>query len=105
MDVSTDSRRVQATDSDGELSPLEQEVLDEYAKLVGNLDNVRAEQLFTSTTYTDLITAFRHLSRTGSQTGCRDSRRVTRLRAKDDNCVYTAQSQCVQHCSTAGDLW
>jgi hypothetical protein len=37
MDISTDSRR---PDADPELSPLEQEVLDEYAKLVGNLDNV-----------------------------------------------------------------
>ena len=40
MDVSTDSRRAPATNGDAELSPLEQEVLDEYAKLVGNLDNV-----------------------------------------------------------------
>lgn len=40
MDVSTDSRRAPTTDGDNELTPLEQEVLDEYAKLVGNLDNV-----------------------------------------------------------------
>lgn len=34
-----DSRR-HASENEPELSPLEQEVLDEYAKLVGNLDNV-----------------------------------------------------------------
>jgi hypothetical protein len=38
MEVSTSSHRPPA-DSEPELSPLEQEVLDEYAKLVGNLDN------------------------------------------------------------------
>ncbi|KAK3721370.1 hypothetical protein LTR37_003246 [Vermiconidia calcicola] len=40
MDVSTDSKRSPLTDGEGELSPLEQEVLDEYAKLAGNLDNL-----------------------------------------------------------------
>lgn len=40
MDISTDSRRPPPTDGEGELSPLEQEVLNEYAKLVGNLDDV-----------------------------------------------------------------
>jgi hypothetical protein len=35
-----DSKRY-AQENEPELSPLEQEVLDEYAKLVGNLDNVR----------------------------------------------------------------
>ncbi|GAB7335690.1 hypothetical protein MBLNU13_g07999t1 [Cladosporium sp. NU13] len=39
MDSSTDSRRY-AQESEPELSPLEQEVLDEYAKLVGNLDDL-----------------------------------------------------------------
>jgi hypothetical protein len=39
MDSSTDSRRY-AHENEPELSPLEQEVLDEYAKLVGNLDDV-----------------------------------------------------------------
>lgn len=39
MDMSMDSRR-HASENEPELSPLEQEVLDEYAKLVGNLDNV-----------------------------------------------------------------
>jgi len=39
MDSSMDSRR-QAHENEPELSPLEQEVLDEYAKLVGNLDDV-----------------------------------------------------------------
>jgi hypothetical protein len=34
-----DSRR-HAQENEPELSPLEQEVLDEYAKLVGNLDDV-----------------------------------------------------------------
>lgn len=38
MDSSTDSRRY-AHENEPELSPLEQEVLDEYAKLVGNLDD------------------------------------------------------------------
>jgi hypothetical protein len=40
MDSSMDSKRY-AQENEPELSPLEQEVLDEYAKLVGNLDNVR----------------------------------------------------------------
>jgi hypothetical protein len=40
MDSSMDSKRY-APENEPELSPLEQEVLDEYAKLVGNLDNVR----------------------------------------------------------------
>lgn len=41
MEDPVDSRSNAATNGEGELSPLEQEVLDEYAKLVGNLDNVR----------------------------------------------------------------
>jgi hypothetical protein len=40
MDASTSSRQQAAVDGEGELSPLEQEVLEEYAKLAGNLDNV-----------------------------------------------------------------
>lgn len=40
MDSSSELRR-HTNDQEPELSPLEQEVLDEYAKLVGNLDNVR----------------------------------------------------------------
>jgi hypothetical protein len=39
MDSSMDSRR-NAHENEPELRPLEQEVLDEYAKLVGNLDDV-----------------------------------------------------------------
>ncbi|KAM0713332.1 hypothetical protein Q7P35_000784 [Cladosporium inversicolor] len=39
MDSPTDSRRY-AHENEPELSPLEQEVLDEYAKLVGNLDDL-----------------------------------------------------------------
>lgn len=39
MDPSIDSRR-HAHENEPELSPLEQGVLDEYAKLVGNLDDV-----------------------------------------------------------------
>lgn len=39
MDSSMDTKRY-AQEIEPELSPLEQEVLDEYAKLVGNLDNV-----------------------------------------------------------------
>lgn len=39
MDVSADTKR-HGQEYEPELSPLEQEVLDEYAKLVGNLDNV-----------------------------------------------------------------
>ena len=45
MDVSTDSRRAPTANGDGELSPLEQEVLDEYAKLAGNLGDVRLNSL------------------------------------------------------------
>jgi hypothetical protein len=39
MDSSMDARR-NAHETEPELRPLEQEVLDEYAKLVGNLDDV-----------------------------------------------------------------
>lgn len=53
MDLSTSSHHSpnnhdnNTTDtSDPELSPLEQEVLDEYAKLAGNLDNVLSPLLF-----------------------------------------------------------
>jgi hypothetical protein len=45
MDSSIDSKRY-AQETEPELSPLEQEVLDEYAKLVGNLDNVHHSTLF-----------------------------------------------------------
>lgn len=38
MDISLDSRLHSNSQDEGELDPLEQEVLDEYAKLVGNLD-------------------------------------------------------------------
>ena len=58
MDLSTSSHSAAAnthnnntTDpetGDPELSPLEQEVLDEYAKLAGNLDNVRRSHLPSS---------------------------------------------------------
>ena len=41
MDASADQRRPAIANGDAELSSLEQEVLDEYAKLAGNLDNVR----------------------------------------------------------------
>jgi len=44
MDSSTDSRRY-AHENEPELSPLEQKVLDEYAKLVGNLDDVCQQHL------------------------------------------------------------
>jgi DASH complex subunit DAD3 len=54
MDSSMDSKRY-AQETEPELSPLEQEVLDEYAKLVGNLDNVHCFFLFAnlSTDHTD----------------------------------------------------
>lgn len=45
MDTSVDSRHKASANGEGELSPVEQEVLDEYAKLVGNLDNVRLPSL------------------------------------------------------------
>ena len=48
MDVSADPRHNATTNGEGELSPVEQEVLDEYAKLVGNLDNVRSHCPFHS---------------------------------------------------------
>jgi hypothetical protein len=36
---------------ESELTPIEQEILDEYAKLVGNLDNVPLTSLFPSTSH------------------------------------------------------
>jgi len=47
MDVIADSRHNATINGEGELSPVEQEVLDEYAKLVGNLDNVRRDAFNT----------------------------------------------------------
>jgi len=38
MDVSLDSQLHVTAQDEGELDPLEQEVLDEYVKLVSNLD-------------------------------------------------------------------
>ncbi|KAK5709672.1 hypothetical protein LTR17_019548 [Elasticomyces elasticus] len=40
MDTSIENRPHATANGEGELSPLEQEVLDEYAKLAGNLDNL-----------------------------------------------------------------
>ncbi|KAK4544866.1 hypothetical protein LTR36_003770 [Oleoguttula mirabilis] len=40
MDEAIESRPNATANGEGELSPLEQEVLDEYAKLVGNLDDL-----------------------------------------------------------------
>ena len=40
MDPSTTVDRANNNDEDPELTPLEQEVLDEYAKLAGNLETV-----------------------------------------------------------------
>ncbi|KAK5118246.1 hypothetical protein LTR85_008226 [Meristemomyces frigidus] len=40
MDESIDQRHNATANGEGELSPVEQELLDEYAKLVGNLDDL-----------------------------------------------------------------
>ena len=45
MDASADSKRSTATDGEAGLTPLEQEVLDEYAKLAGNLDNASISKI------------------------------------------------------------
>lgn len=59
MDVSTDSRRAPTADGENDLSPLEQEVLDEYAKLVGNLDNVlKIRAMMSTCLHADEVTAF-----------------------------------------------
>jgi len=47
MDASLGARPHAIANGEGELSPLEQEVLDEYAKLAGNLDNVRSHSINT----------------------------------------------------------
>jgi hypothetical protein len=47
MDSSMNSRR-NVHENEPELRPLEQEVLDEYAKLVGNLDDVCHNQSLRS---------------------------------------------------------
>ena len=48
MDTSLDMRQHATANSEGELSPLEQEILDEYAKLVGNLDGVSTSHTKTT---------------------------------------------------------
>ncbi|KAK5112616.1 hypothetical protein LTR62_003931 [Meristemomyces frigidus] len=40
MDTPLDTRPQAPANGDGDLTPLEQDVLDEYAKLAGNLDNL-----------------------------------------------------------------
>jgi len=55
MDSSMDAKRY-AQENEPELSPLEQEVLDEYAKLAGNLDNVHHSTLSSNHQWTMLMT-------------------------------------------------
>lgn len=45
FNANSDTARREAQNGEDSLSPLEQEVLDEYAKLVGNLDDVRDKDL------------------------------------------------------------
>ena len=73
MDLSTDSRRQQTNDAEADLSPLEQEVLDEYAKLVGNLDNASSTQPSVYAPANAVVTAFWNISRFGIETVSRNS--------------------------------
>lgn len=104
MDSSTDSRRY-AHENEPELSPLEQEVLDEYAKLVGNLDDVCIHHFSRSPLGAPLTTktALRNPSRTGGQSFNRDPRFVARPGAENSHGLHIAESQRVLHCAAAGD--
>lgn len=94
---------------DPELSALEQEILDEYAKLAGNLDNVRPHP----TTLSDMHTIFgltpsialRHLGGASVQTFSRNSGRAARAREVDNDGVYAAEGERVFDCAPTRDLW
>lgn len=90
MDLSTDSRRQQTNDAEAELSPLEQEVLDEYAKLVGNLDNVSSTQPSDYAPANVMVIAFRNLGRFGIETFSRNSRCSERAGAENDDGIHAS---------------
>lgn len=100
MDPSTTTTHPPATaNGESDLIPLEQEVLDEYSKLVGNLDNVCSPP-FPQEYVSNLIplttqTAFKYSSRTSSKPLSTDSRRAARSRAQDGDGVYVAEGECV----------
>lgn len=110
MDLSTSSapNDTAPADADPELSPLEQEVLDEYARLAGNLDNVLPLPLCT---LPDLLpantppSALHHPRRPGREALRGDSGRAKGLGAQHDDRVYAVEGERVLDCAAAGDFW
>jgi len=92
-----DPRR-HAHENEPELSPLEQEVLDEYAKLVGNLDDVCQYLLALilssslEESSTDNSSAVRNPSRARSQPLDRDPRLVARPGTENCHGLHVAES-------------
>lgn len=87
-----------------ELTPLEQEVLDEYERLAHNMKQVRKPR---STPCRRLCLtraeAGHGARRAGLAARDRDPRRPARAGAQDEPGLYPAQGERLQHCAAAGD--
>jgi len=88
-----------ATQSDETLSPLEQEVLDEYARLLGNLNNVRHPQhpmlelhdLANASRFEDVLASSRFVGfAERGYIGWSEG-----LGEEDESCVYVVEGECV----------
>lgn len=105
-----------------ELSPLEQEVLEEYERLSTNMKTVRAKQRLNfpiahsisfffkprQLEWKEMLmgctcTAGDSAGQSGVEPDRRDPRRAAGAGAQDELGVYAAQGECVQHCAAAGD--
>lgn len=103
-----DSRRPTSSSSpsqDPELSPLEQQVLDEYATLVGNLDNVRflVPHPPSQSALTGYSAAVRNSWRTRGEPLSRDPGLAARAGAQDGDGLHAAEGERVLHRAAAGD--
>lgn len=91
--------------SQPELSPLEQEVLDEYERLAENMKKVSyhpPEVVLLSET--NDATVGRDARRPSQQTDDGDPGRVAGAGEEDEFGVYAVEGECVLYCAAAGDL-
>lgn len=103
-----------------ELSPLEQEVLEEYERLSTNMKTVRIPNTTTQISQWpyfsiylkpcqmlmgwDLrVSAGDFAGQSGVEPNRRDFGRAAGAGAQDELGVYAAQGECVQYCAAAGD--
>lgn len=100
-----------------ELSPLEQEVLEEYERLAENMKKVRnplplhvpqSENHLSASFKKTLIPTLKSTARLrprhhGEPADDADPRRPARARAQDEPRLHAAQGQRVQHRAAAGD--